>query len=556
MGPHTDVEFVYGTERTPDGVLHQEIQARNTTSCPSPGGRLARNPLLWVATENNMVSDTGPADAVRFGLAPEFVSLENVAREVVMDKSPWTYALMAAELRREGRIDPAGKPGSAKIPDPRRFAYLEACGDLVNATLAFDIGVSRAGGQTEWFPSDRGEYRFRIARSGCFRAAVPLADGVTAEQITGVRMRAYTRPRRDIEPILPAGTGLVKLRRLNGVFMLDEDYRPGAVACAGKASLAARGESRAGRCFRPTPIRNADAGTASPPGRFIIGGCVSVYLLAIDHRWQWEDWCDANSVDRSRILPSRNSPPRRSSRAAAARRRADIRALLVDLSYGKHAVRDGPSGGGGRRNTRGAGGRLPSRMDGCLRDRIAGRLRQSPGAAPLGSRRRHRRQAARGAPRPASAVCRAAQDVRARGAGSRQWPAGGRLRQGRPSEAAGGYIRDAYASAWRRITGRSRACTRMRCRSSTRHPPRPGTAQLILGKGAGYGRGPHLVQRRGRCAHRRRICYRTARLYFEAAAAWLRGELSRDAARARIGATYEAVMLAWEARARAHHQAP
>ena len=242
-GRTTDVEFVYGTERTPDGVLHQEIQARNHDILPFAGRRLGQHPLLWVSTDNNMVSDTGPEDAVRFGVAPEFVDLENVAREVVMDKSPWTYALMSAELRREGRIDPAGRPGSAKIPDPRRFAYLEACGELVNATLAFDVGVTNPDGKTEWFASDRGEYRFRIARNGCFRAAVPLAEGVKADQISAVRMRAYTRPRRDIEPILPAGTGRVKLQRFNGLFMLDENYRPGPTRLRSTSVIEARGEA-------------------------------------------------------------------------------------------------------------------------------------------------------------------------------------------------------------------------------------------------------------------------------------------------------------------------
>lgn len=252
-GRTTDVEFVYGSERTPDGVLHQEIQARNHDILPFAGRRLGQHPLLWVSTDNNMVSDTGPEDAVRFGLAPEFVDLASVAREVVMDRSPWTYALMSAELRREGRVDPAGQPGSARIPDPRRFAYVEACGELVDATLAFDVGVTKAPGQTEWFTSDRGEYRFRIARSGCFRAAVPLAEGVKAEEITAVRIRAYTRPRRDIEPILPDGTGRVKLQRFNGVFMLDDNYRPGPVRLRSDALIEARGE--AGPVPIPSPSR-------------------------------------------------------------------------------------------------------------------------------------------------------------------------------------------------------------------------------------------------------------------------------------------------------------
>ena len=69
-----------------------------------------------------------------------------------------------------------------------------------------------------------------------------------------------------------------------------------------------------------------------------------VYMLAIDHRWQWEEWCDANSVDRSRI-------PSVKDLAAEAflesRRRSTAvqtsGALLVDLTYGRtafEAVRD------------------------------------------------------------------------------------------------------------------------------------------------------------------------------------------------------------------------
>ena len=26
-----------------------------------------------------------------------------------------------------------------------------------------------------------------------------------------------------------------------------------------------------------------------------------VYMLAADHRWQWEEWCDARSIPRQRI---------------------------------------------------------------------------------------------------------------------------------------------------------------------------------------------------------------------------------------------------------------
>jgi len=253
-GRTTDIEFVYGIEHGIDGVLREQIQGHNHDILPFKGRRIGSHPLLWVSTDNNMVSDSGAADAVRFGPAPELVVLENVSREVVMDRNPWTYAIMSAELRREGRIDPAARPGSAKVPDPRQFTYLEACGELDQATLAFDIGVEKDDGTTEWYASDRGDPRFRIARSGCFRAAVPLAPGVKADQLAGVRMRAYTRPRREGEPDLPAGTGRIKLQRLNGVFMLDEAYRPGPPRLTWTGAIEARGEAA------PVPVPTQPSG--------------------------------------------------------------------------------------------------------------------------------------------------------------------------------------------------------------------------------------------------------------------------------------------------------
>jgi hypothetical protein len=242
-GRTTDIEFVFGAERGADGTLREEIQGKNHDILPFAGRRIGRHPLLWVATENNMVSDSGPADAVRFGPAPELVSLAGVSREAVMDKNPWTYAIMAAELRREGRIDAAAEPGSAKVPDPRRFAYLEACGELDRATVAFDVATLDADGTRQWHPTDRGDVRFRVARSGCFRVAVPVPEGVTIDRIGGVRVRAFTRPRRDGESAMPAGTGRVTLKRLNGVFMLDEHYRPGPAMFRWAGVIAVRGES-------------------------------------------------------------------------------------------------------------------------------------------------------------------------------------------------------------------------------------------------------------------------------------------------------------------------
>ena len=61
-------------------------------------------------------------------------------------------------------------------------------------------------------------------------------------------------------------------------------------------------------------------------------------MLAIDHRWQWEEWCDANQVGRSRISEVKELAAE--SFLDSRRRSATVRAsgaLLVDLTYGRAA---------------------------------------------------------------------------------------------------------------------------------------------------------------------------------------------------------------------------
>jgi hypothetical protein len=231
-GRTTDIEFIYGL--TAGAPPREEIQAAGHKWITFNGPRIGRHPVLWVATDNNMVADHGPEDVVRFAPAPELVSLDDTSREAVMDARPWIYAVSSAEMVREGRIDSSAPAGSGRIPDPRRYATIEACGDVHDATLAFDIGVrrqtpgrgTRGPEDVEWHATDEGGAKFRIARGGCFRGGAPLPEGVTLPDIVALRIRAYTRPPRAGETALPPGSGRVVLTRVNRVFMLDRDFVP------------------------------------------------------------------------------------------------------------------------------------------------------------------------------------------------------------------------------------------------------------------------------------------------------------------------------------------
>jgi hypothetical protein len=216
-GRTTDIEYVYGVEVDGYGkILREEFQGPGHELPAFHGRYEAAHPLMWVSTDNNMVSESGPTE-IRYAPAPERFDLTHVSREVVMDRHPWTYTIAAKEMAREGKIANDATAGTGKIPDPRRFAYVEACTELTNAAVAFSVRS-----QGRWFDSDRGLPAFRIVRTGCFRGAVPLPEGASAPD--AVRFRAYPLPAKGGAP--PQASGPVRLVRVNQVFTVDEECRP------------------------------------------------------------------------------------------------------------------------------------------------------------------------------------------------------------------------------------------------------------------------------------------------------------------------------------------
>jgi hypothetical protein len=231
-GRLTDIEYVYGVDLDGKGaIVSAEFQGKDHELLPFAGRREGAHPLLYVVTENNMLDDHGAAE-VRFAPAPTRFDLSGASREVVMDREPWSYRVSAQEVRREGRVSAQARPGDKRIPDPRRFATLEACAPAEDATLAFEIGVRGPGG-VRWFASDGGRPEFRIARSaihfptGCFRGAVALPAGAGAGDLAGLRLRAFTRIPGKGEPPLPAGAGRARLTSVNRLFLLRDDDEPG-----------------------------------------------------------------------------------------------------------------------------------------------------------------------------------------------------------------------------------------------------------------------------------------------------------------------------------------
>src|SRR5437899_2512447 len=175
-GRTTDIEFVYGVEVDANGrTLAEEFQGPDHVVTPFRGTHDARHPLEFVVTDNNMVSDTGTA-AVRYAPAPELFDLTNRSREVVMDAHAWSYRVTSQEMLREGKVADNAQAGSGKIPDPRRFVFVEACSDLENAALSFGV---RSGGT--------GSKRLRAGARG--RAAALVEERPRPHRAPDMRIR-------------------------------------------------------------------------------------------------------------------------------------------------------------------------------------------------------------------------------------------------------------------------------------------------------------------------------------------------------------------------------
>jgi hypothetical protein len=150
---------------------------------------------------------------------------------------------------REKKLDAEAAAGSGRIPDSRRFVFVEACTELRNAAVAFSVHAPDATGTARWFDADRGLPQFRIVRTGCFRGGVPLPVGAGTPD--AIRFKAYSLPPpRDNAPA-PSGPATVVLTRVNGVFTVADSYelRTLGFSWTGSAPLALNGD------WRELPIR-------------------------------------------------------------------------------------------------------------------------------------------------------------------------------------------------------------------------------------------------------------------------------------------------------------
>ena len=273
-----------------------------------------------------------------------------------------------------------------------------------------------------------------------------------------------------------------------------------------------------------------------------------VYMLAIDHRWQWEEWCDANSVDRSRIPAAKELAAE--SFLASRQRSTAVQAsgaLLVDLTYGRTAFEAVRAAGAVVGTPAEKAGAFPLEWTDVFERSLPGafvkvlvRHRSDMATAVVTRQREQLLDLQRWC--AAAGKTFVLEVLVAPAAGEEPYFDS----DGRPQRLAE-YIRNSYAVGlvpdfWKIEGMPDRECLQV-VDAAIRLAEGP--RQLILGKGAGmdavriwFGAAAGAATAAGFAIGRT--------VYFEPTGDWLLGRISPEEAVARISANYEAVIAAWE----------
>ena len=223
-GRTTDIEWIYEVQTDAQGKVQAATFQGVEHKTQHFGGKEDNgHPTLYVVSDNNNVSDRGESE-MRFAPRPIPFDLTHSSREEIMDRHPWIYQLMAAELQREGKISETSRAGN-QMADPRHYLYLDAVSEVSGTALSFAVKLKES---PKWYASDLGINYYKIDRSGYFRTTVRLPAGAGLDQVERIAVRCdlagNPKSGEEIKKLSAAECGL---SAVNKAFMLDASFQPG-----------------------------------------------------------------------------------------------------------------------------------------------------------------------------------------------------------------------------------------------------------------------------------------------------------------------------------------
>jgi hypothetical protein len=223
-GRTTDIEWACETRIAAEGAAQTIFQGPSHKDTQFSGKLEADHPLMFDVTVNNNFSDHGQSE-MRFAPRPLPFDARTASREEMMDRHPWTYRVMADEMIREDKITDERKPGRS-INDLRNYVYFDISSNQTGAALSVAVKLK---GDPAWRASDWGIANYRIDRSGNFRTTALLPKRARLEEVERIVARCDVKgdPRTQAE-LSQVPSASCDLRSVNKIFVLNEDYQPGA----------------------------------------------------------------------------------------------------------------------------------------------------------------------------------------------------------------------------------------------------------------------------------------------------------------------------------------
>jgi hypothetical protein len=241
-GRTTDIEWIYQVEVDAAGnkVPGTEVyQAPNHATLAFTGTYDRQHPILQTCTANNNMCDTvtipAGATAMRFFLDTTQTRPADRAREVLMDRNPWTYPITAREMLREGKIESPSDPGTLAVGDERTYLFLEVKKQTGTATgtgsaPGLSVGVRLKSDPSKLYRSDHGVPTSSIARDDPAATTVELPAGTKIGDISSIE--AIRQPMGDGDNGAP-----VTVTSINRGFFLDSSYLPETSAITWTGSI-------------------------------------------------------------------------------------------------------------------------------------------------------------------------------------------------------------------------------------------------------------------------------------------------------------------------------
>ncbi|WUH96697.1 hypothetical protein OHR68_24375 [Spirillospora sp. NBC_00431] len=240
-GRTTDIEWVYRVEvdgsgnRVDDTAVYQ---APAHMTFKFRGRYEGDHPVLQTCTSNNnMCDEISPGAPLRFLLDASRTRPDGRAREVVMDREPWTYRIAAQEMAREGKIEKPSDPATREVGDQRTYLFVEFAKKTgapsgTGSVPGVALGVRLKADPSTLYRSDHDVPTWSIDRDGAVATTVELPEGTKVSDIAAIE--ALRRPIGTGDNGAPA-----TVTSINRGFFLDDSYlpRPSSVDWTGSVTV-------------------------------------------------------------------------------------------------------------------------------------------------------------------------------------------------------------------------------------------------------------------------------------------------------------------------------